>query len=149
MSILGFKLKQENSKQIQANELFENCLQAYRGDVRNSSVIENALFDEAEEGNIECLIMLIRFDFDLLWKTKDRKSIFHVAAEKRHESIFYLLNEIGSIGDIIIDDEEEDGSNILHLAAELAPKEKLNAISGAALQMQREMLWFKVHIHLL
>ena len=149
MSILGFKLKQENSKQIQANELFENCLQAYRGDVRNSSVIENALFDEAEEGNIECLIMLIRFDFDLLWKTKDRKSIFHVAAEKRHESIFYLLNEIGSIGDIIIDGNTENMSNILHLAAELAPKEKLNAISGAALQMQREMLWFKVHIHFL
>ena len=111
-------------------------------------MIENALFDAAEEGNIECLIMLIRFDFDLLWKTKDRKSIFHVAAEKRHESIFYLLNEIGSIGALIIDGKEEYG-NILHLAAELAPKEKLNAISGAALQMQREMLWFKVHIHLL
>ena len=143
------KLKQENSKQSQANELFENCLQAYRGDDGNSSMIQKVLFYAAEEGNIECLIMLIRFDFYLLWKTKDRKSIFHVAAEKRHESIFYLLNEIGSIGDLIIDNEEEDGSNILHLAAELAPKEKLNAISGAALQMQREMLWFKVHIHLL
>ena len=139
-------LKQENSKQ--ASELFEKCLQEYRGDGGNSPVIQHVLFDAAEEGNIECLIMLIRFDFDLLWKTKDRKSIFHVAAEKRHESIFYLLNEIGSIGDLIIENEEEYG-NILHLAAELAPKEKLNAISGAALQMQREMLWFKVHIHLL
>ena len=112
-------------------------------------MIPKALFDAAEEGNIECLIMLIRFDFDLLWKTdRKRKSIFHVAAEKRHESIFYLLNEIGSIGDLIIDGKEEYG-NILHLAAELAPKEKLNAISGAALQVQREMLWFKVHIHML
>ena len=141
------KLKQENSKQ--ASELFEKCLQEYRGDGGNSSVIQNVLFDAAEEGNIEYLIMLIRFDFDLLWKTKSRKSIFHVAAEKRHESIFYLLNEIGSIGDLITYRMEEDRSNILHLAAELAPKEKLNAISGAALQMQREMLWFKVHIHLL
>ena len=112
-------------------------------------MIQKVLFYAAEEGNIECLIMLIRFDFYLLWKTKDRKSIFHVAAEKRHESIFYLLNEIGSIGDIIIDGNTENMSNILHLAAELAPKEKLNAISGAALQMQREMLWFKVHIHFL
>ncbi|KAK7821293.1 hypothetical protein CFP56_037851 [Quercus suber] len=40
---------------------------------------------------------------------------------------------------------EEDGSNILHLAAGLAPQEKLNAISGAALQMQREISWFKNH----
>ena len=140
-------LEQENSKQ--ASELFEKCLQEYRGDGGNSSVIQNVLFDAAEEGNIECLIMLIRFDFDLLWKIKDGKSIFHVAVEKRHESIFYLLNEIGSIGDIIIDGNTENMSNILHLAAELAPKEKLNAISGAFLQMQREMLWFKVHIHLL
>ena len=140
-------LKQENSKQ--ASELFEKCLQAYRGDGGNSPVIQNVLFDAAEEGNIECLIMLIRFDFDLLWKTKMRKSIFHVAAEKRHESIFCLLNEIGSVGGIILNKNIENIGNILHLVAELAPKEKLNAISGAALQMQREILWFKVHIHML
>jgi len=34
-SIPGLKLKEENSKQSQANELFEKCLQAYRGDVEN------------------------------------------------------------------------------------------------------------------
>ncbi|XP_065632304.1 uncharacterized protein LOC111997231 [Quercus suber] len=137
------KLKQENSKQSQANELFEKCLQAYRGDVENPSVIPHVLFDAAEAGNIECLIMLIRFDLDLLWKTRNSKSIFHVAVEKRHESMFNLLNEIGSVGDIIINTKIEDTGNILHLAAGLAPKEKLNAVSGAALQMQREMLWFK------
>uniref|UniRef100_A0A7N2L137 PGG domain-containing protein n=2 Tax=Quercus lobata TaxID=97700 RepID=A0A7N2L137_QUELO len=87
--------------------------------------------------------MLIRFDLDLLWKTRNSKSIFHVAVEKRHESMFNLLNEIGSVGDIIINTKIEDTGNILHLAAGLAPKEKLNAVSGAALQMKREILWFK------
>ncbi|KAL4599545.1 hypothetical protein ACB092_11G134200 [Castanea dentata] len=96
-----------------------------------------------EAGNVDFVVKLIRFDFDLLWKTRKNKSIFHIAVEKRHESIFNILNEIGSIGDLIIDRIEEDGSNILHLAAGLAPQEKLNAISGAALQMQREILWFK------
>ncbi|KAK4604110.1 hypothetical protein RGQ29_012570 [Quercus rubra] len=134
-------LQQENLKQIQANKLFDNCLQAYRDHAENPSVIPHVLFDAANVGNIECLIKLIRFDFDLLWKTKENKSIFHVAVEKRHESIFNLLNEIGSIGNIIID--QEDGSNMLHLAAKLAPEDKLNAISVAALQMQREILWFK------
>ena len=66
LSIPGLKLKRENSKQSQANELFEKCLQAYRGDVENPSVIPHVLFDAAEAGNIECLIMLIRFDLDLL-----------------------------------------------------------------------------------
>ncbi|KAL0014024.1 hypothetical protein SO802_001093 [Lithocarpus litseifolius] len=133
--------KQGNSKQSQANKLLENCLQAYKGNVEISQV----LFDAAEAGNTEYLIKLIRFDFDLLWKTRStsKKSIFHIAVENRHESIFNLLNEIGSIGDLIINTKIEDTGNILHLAAGLAPKEKLNAITGAALQMQREILWFK------
>ncbi|KAK7833847.1 hypothetical protein CFP56_025187 [Quercus suber] len=141
LSIPGLKFKQENSKQSQAKKLLEKCLQAYKGDVEISQV----LFDAAEAGNIEYLIKLIRFDFDLLWKTRStsKKSIFHIAVENRHESIFNLLNEIGSIGDLIINTKIEDTGNILHLAAGLAPKEKLNAITGAALQMQREILWFK------
>ena len=143
------KLKQENSKQSQVNELFEKCLQAYGDDVENLneiSVISHVLFDAVEVGNTEFLVKLIRFDFDLLWKTRNSKSLFHVAVEKRHESIFNILNEMGSIGDLIINTKIEKIGNILHLAAELAPREKLNAISGAAFQMQREILWFKVLI---
>ncbi|RVW63377.1 hypothetical protein CK203_060580 [Vitis vinifera] len=35
------------------------------------------------------------------------------------------------------------GNNMLHLAAMLAPANQLDGISGAALQMQRELQWFK------
>lgn len=38
------------------------------------------------------------------------------------------------------------GNNILHLAAKKPKRDRLNFVSGAALQMQRELLWFKVHI---
>ncbi|XP_023915836.1 uncharacterized protein LOC112027395 [Quercus suber] len=103
--------------------------------------ISQVLFVAAEVGNVEFLVKLIRFDFDLLWKIDNERSIFQIAVEQRHESIFNLL--IGSIRDIIGDGINEDGNNILHLAAELAPQEKLNSISGAAFQMQRELLWFK------
>ncbi|XP_030954274.1 uncharacterized protein LOC115976893 isoform X3 [Quercus lobata] len=146
INIPWLKSKQANSKYSQVNELLKKCLQGYRGDVENSnetSVISSVLFEAAEVGNIEFLVKLICFNFDLLWKIKDNKSIFHIAVEKRHESIFKLLNEIGSIGDLIVGRKFEDGSNILHLAARLAPQDKLNAISGAALQMQLELLWFK------
>ncbi|KAL8239943.1 hypothetical protein R6Q59_016510 [Mikania micrantha] len=34
-------------------------------------------------------------------------------------------------------------NNLLHLAARLAPENKLNLISGAALQLQQELQWFK------
>ncbi|KAF5800707.1 putative PGG domain-containing protein [Helianthus annuus] len=40
--------------------------------------------------------------------------------------------------------KDKDGNNLLHLAAQLAPIHKLNVVSGAALQMQRELQWFKL-----
>ena len=74
------------------------------------------------------MVGLIHFDFDLLWKIDHKKrNIFHIAVEKRHESIFNLL-AVGSIRDLLADRINEDG-NMLHLAAGLAPEEKLNAIS--------------------
>ncbi|KAK7846880.1 ankyrin repeat-containing protein itn1 [Quercus suber] len=65
------KFKQENSKQ--ASELFKKCLQEYRGD---DAVIQNVLFDAAEEGNIECLIMLIRLNLIYYGKQKGGKAYF-------------------------------------------------------------------------
>ncbi|KAL4599550.1 hypothetical protein ACB092_11G134700 [Castanea dentata] len=113
-----------------------------RGHINIPYEISQLLFVATEVGNVEFLVKLIHFDVDLLWKTQNNKSIFCIAVEKRHERIFNLINEIGSIGYLLID-QVEDGTNILHLAAGLAPQEKLNAITGAALQMQRELLWFK------
>ncbi|KAM0053496.1 putative ankyrin repeat-containing domain, PGG domain, retrotransposon Copia-like protein [Helianthus debilis subsp. tardiflorus] len=39
--------------------------------------------------------------------------------------------------------EDENNNNLLHLAGILAPKHKLNMVSGAALQLQRELQWFE------
>ncbi|KAL7618340.1 hypothetical protein Lser_V15G03229 [Lactuca serriola] len=38
---------------------------------------------------------------------------------------------------------DEHKNNILHIAGKLAPIDKLNLVSGAALQMQRELQWFE------
>ncbi|XP_026429903.1 ankyrin repeat-containing protein NPR4-like [Papaver somniferum] len=45
--------------------------------------------------------------------------------------------------DDILCKEDESCSNILHYAAILAPPHQLNSVSGPALQMQREVQWFK------
>ena len=145
---LGMKLKQD-SKQIQAHELVkEICVRAY--DVESLSEnqeLSQSLFVAAEVGNVEFLIELIRFDLELALKTdQTNRSIFHIAVKERHESIFNLLHEIGSFKDLIVENITNGGNNMLHLAAKLAPQHKLNAISGAALQLQQELLWFKVLI---
>lgn len=130
------KLKQD-SKQIQAHELVkEICVRAY--DVESLSEnqeLSQSLFVAAEVGNVEFLIELIRFDLELALKT-----------DQTNRSIFNLLHEIGSFKDLIVENTTNGGNNMLHLAAKLAPQHKLNAISGAALQLQQELLWFKVLI---
>ncbi|XP_021721330.1 uncharacterized protein LOC110688878 [Chenopodium quinoa] len=72
--------------------------------------------------------------------------IFHIAVKYRREKIFRLIYDIGAIKDLLaIYVEAETHNNMLHLAAVLPPSDRLNkTVSGAALQMQREMLWFKV-----
>lgn len=42
----------------------------------------------------------------------------------------------------LIDESTED--TILHLAAKLAPPAHLRIVPGVALQMQREVQWFKI-----
>ncbi|KAJ7969330.1 Ankyrin repeat-containing protein [Quillaja saponaria] len=82
---------------------------------------------------------------DLIWEVDNKnRSIIHIAVLHRHASIFNLIHELGSIKEIIVAFvDDEDKNNLLHLAAKLAPTDQLNLVSGAALQMQLELLWYE------
>ncbi|CAI9773358.1 unnamed protein product [Fraxinus pennsylvanica] len=100
--------------------------------------------DAAKIGNVEFLTLLTHSYPDLIWKVNLNKySIFHVAVINRQEKVFSLIYQIGAIKDLITLYKDKKGNNILHLAGKLAPPSRLNIVSGAALQMQRELLWFK------
>ncbi|XP_048326771.2 ankyrin repeat-containing protein ITN1-like [Ziziphus jujuba] len=110
----------------------------------SATEVANLLFDAAEAGNVDILIKLMHFNPDLLWvKDTERGTIFHVAVENRHEDIFNLLFEFGAIKDLIAKHIPSNDNNLLHFAAKLPPQKKLNTVSGAALQMHRELLWYK------
>ncbi|KAG7960004.1 hypothetical protein I3843_10G099100, partial [Carya illinoinensis] len=102
------------------------------------------LFDAARKGNVEFIIILVRSYPDLIRRVDEKKrSIFHLAVKYRQESVFNLIYELGSIRGTIALYTDQDNNNMLHLAAEIAPPDRLSTISGAALQLQRELLWFK------
>ncbi|ONI01271.1 hypothetical protein PRUPE_6G131100 [Prunus persica] len=102
------------------------------------------LFDATRLGNFEFLAALLSAYPDLFWELDENKrSIIHVAVLHRHASIFNLVHEIGFIKDFITAMSDDEDNNILHLAAKLAPQNQLNLVSGAALQMQRELVWFE------
>lgn len=103
------------------------------------------LFVAAEFGIVEFVTELIRPYPDLIWKVNEQsRSIFHIAVVHRQERIFSLIHDIGAHKDMITAYKDINNANILHLAGRMAPVDQLNTISGAALQMQQELLWFKV-----
>ncbi|PWA96686.1 ankyrin repeat-containing domain, PGG domain protein [Artemisia annua] len=108
------------------------------------SYSSRVMFIAAEVGNTNFLVELIRGHPDLIWKVDDNGlTIFHIAVKHRHHGIYNLLYEIGSMKDMVTPLTDNDGNNMLHLAAMSTKKKNLEDVSGAALRMQRELLWFE------
>ncbi|XP_059436315.1 ankyrin repeat-containing protein ITN1-like [Corylus avellana] len=150
-STIGFRgICNKASMKALAHQLVEDLWQMLR--VRDKQFSSNLLhyhmtliFEAAKVGNVEFLIILTRSYPDLLWQ-KDEKNmtLFHIAIVYRQESVFNLIYEIGTkkdtIGSFLTLETYE---NMLHLAGQLPSSDRLSIVSGAALQMQRELLWFK------
>ncbi|XP_073299208.1 uncharacterized protein [Primulina huaijiensis] len=118
------------------------------GQASNTEAFGNAnaklLFTAAESANHEFLVELIGRYPDFIYKVNESiHSIFHIAVLHRHVQCFNLIYELHGVRDLILTYIDTEGNNILHLAGRLAPQNQLNLIPGAALQMQREVLWFK------
>ncbi|XP_042964252.1 uncharacterized protein LOC122298524 isoform X3 [Carya illinoinensis] len=105
--------------------------------------------EAAKVGNVEFLIILLSSYPDLIWQVDKEEygTLFHVAIKHRQERVFNLIYEIGVWKDILATYDAKGRKNMLQLAAELPSSDQLNIISGAALQMQRELLWFQVRTY--
>jgi ankyrin repeat protein len=106
------------------------------------------IFTAAERGNLDLLTILIRLYPELIFKVdQNTYSIFHIAILNRHEDILMMIYQIASIKNVMTIYKDREGNNMLHLAAKvLESPSRLNVIPGAALQLQRELLWFEVTI---
>ncbi|KAI4347916.1 hypothetical protein L6164_008689 [Bauhinia variegata] len=77
-------------------------------------------------------------------KNKLGRNFFFHAIQYRQAKVFNLIYGVtSSIRANLANVNDESGNTALHMAALLAPSEQLNCIPGAALQMQRELQWFK------
>ncbi|KAF5959084.1 hypothetical protein HYC85_000293 [Camellia sinensis] len=62
------------------------------------------------------------------------------------ENVFNLIYQLEESSYMVLSHQDESGNNALHSAALLGPQQQLSlrvSAAGAALQMQREMQWFK------
>ncbi|KAJ0430601.1 putative ankyrin repeat-containing domain-containing protein [Helianthus annuus] len=104
------------------------------------------LFVAAEMGNTEFLVEIISQCPDLIWTMNaNDQTIFHVAVSHRHERIYNLLHEIGSMKDLITIHVDKEGNNMLHLAGMTQKNiNGLHHVRGDIFKMHWELLWFKV-----
>lgn len=101
----------------------------------------------AKNGVIEIVKgMFESFPLAIRETRKDKKNVVLLAAEYRQPDVYrFLLKKKHDI-ESLFRAVDNDGNSALHLAA-TAIDHKLWRISGAALQMQWEVKWYKVHNH--
>ncbi|XP_057797238.1 uncharacterized protein LOC131013191 isoform X2 [Salvia miltiorrhiza] len=103
------------------------------------------LNDAAKVGNVELIVMLIRAYPDLIRHTDTNNySLFHIAVLHRQDNVFGLIKQTGGLKNFLIMGMDGNNNNILHLAGKLGPlNTRENMVSISAIQMQRELAWFK------
>ena len=107
-------------------------------------MLTKALHLAAKEGNVEFVLRVSKafpqLNFRVssgLWNT------FFFAIKHRQAEVFNLIHGL-RVKNMIATQIDTFGNNMLHVAGQLAPPSQLNRIAGPALQMQRELQWFKV-----
>jgi hypothetical protein len=102
------------------------------------------MLQAARYGIIDFINSMRKANPDLLWAMdKNKRGIFAHAILNRQDKVFKLIYEIeGHKG--LKTSIDIYGNNLLHLAAELGPSSYRGRRSNAALQMQKELQWFKV-----
>ena len=111
---------------------------------RKKSGVYSAIFCSVERGNFKFIFGIVKAYPDLVWsRDDDSKSIFSLAVLYRQAKIFSLIYGL-AVKKSMTSWVDKKNNNILHMAGMTGASILLNRIPGAALQMQRELQWFKV-----
>ena len=107
----------------------------------------NPILEATRQNAYEVVEEIVNLFPNAIWSTnEDGHNFILYSAINRSEKVYNLLYQMSEHKNIYRTLEDSSRNNLLHLAARLAPSNKLNLISGAALQIQHELQWFKVWI---
>ncbi|XP_035547794.1 ankyrin repeat-containing protein ITN1-like [Juglans regia] len=135
------KLVHEQSRQLLHHMCKEILISEVEGRVKGC--VYQAIFRSIKEGVFEFVHDVVKANPDLLWsKDGNLRNIFSYAVLCRQAKIFSLIYGLDAKNNIAYD-RDNSGNNMLHMAGMPPVSIMLNRIPGAALQMQRELQWFK------
>ncbi|KAI3907991.1 hypothetical protein MKW98_003636 [Papaver atlanticum] len=105
----------------------------------NPNIMKAAIRHGITEFMVECLEEFVYLaDYRL-----PEQNIIEMAIAERNELMVNLICKSTFKKIDLVSRIDNDGNTILHYAAKLAPPAQLNLVPGVAIQMQRELQWFK------
>ncbi|MED6198217.1 hypothetical protein PIB30_064046 [Stylosanthes scabra] len=120
--------------------LFE--LMVEEDDFPDSERMLQAMFDAAKSGNIVILEFILKHNPKLLTrKNREGKNLLHVAISCRQVSVYQLIMSKGAYKNALVQEVDNEGNNILHLAGKLEAKGRFGTINHVLILS--EELWFK------
>ncbi|KAH6761629.1 hypothetical protein C2S52_019062 [Perilla frutescens var. hirtella] len=110
-----------------------------------SAMFLGSILRAAENGISEIVVVIMEMYPLVALASEDEtgKDVFLLAATNRYENVFNLLYMLPDRQYQVYDGQDSHGNNLMHICGKLAPLDRLNLVPGAALQMQRELQWFK------
>ncbi|XP_010552927.1 PREDICTED: uncharacterized protein LOC104823186 [Tarenaya hassleriana] len=139
------ELKEMHLKAVQLVRGMSEEISAMGKIERSQNGFEEAFFFAVRSGNKELLVEMIKRNSEFLWVSENssHSNIFLLAVEFRQEKIFNLLYGLDERRDMLLTGTDNVSNGILHIAGRISPPDVLAQVPGAALQMQRELQWFK------
>ncbi|XP_017257166.1 uncharacterized protein LOC108226682 [Daucus carota subsp. sativus] len=132
-------------KNVRAEELVKHMCSAVIRKVDHATawdVLGTAIATAVKHGIHELIQECIHQYPGIIWYDIDGFYLFSFAIRHRSEKVYNLVYQMSGHKAYVVA-ESRDGENSLHYAGKLAPPHRLNTVTGAALQMQRELQWFK------
>ncbi|GKU94089.1 hypothetical protein SLEP1_g7623 [Rubroshorea leprosula] len=103
----------------------------------------DAFFQAIKNGVEEFVVAMLKARPQIIYTIDpNSRTAFMCAVEHRQEKIFSFFCSVAAWKHLLNHTDNHD-NNCLHVAGMLAPDFQLARICGAALQMQRELQWFK------
>ncbi|OWM73219.1 hypothetical protein CDL15_Pgr001333 [Punica granatum] len=97
----------------------------------------------AEPGIVEIISICLQYFPYLIWVKSTFATALQSAVTLRREKVLSLMLEKNAITKALSNTKDGFGQEILQFAAKLSPYPELSSVSCPALQMQRELQWFK------
>ncbi|KAG5239551.1 protein ACCELERATED CELL DEATH [Salix suchowensis] len=120
------------------------CMCEYISNLDHEEILEagiiGAFHAAVKHGMVEFVIEMIKA---CPHHTYRLGNIFMSSVANRHEKVFSLIYGLETGRALFFPLVDSSSNTVLHQAAKLSPPSQLARISGAALQMQRELQWYK------